>query len=66
MVFARSLYEQPLSLQGEFEAADEVSAGGVALERFGGEWVELSVVPESEVRWILRSDQQTHDEEPAT
>jgi hypothetical protein len=66
MVFARSLYEQPLSLEGELEAADEPSAARVALERFGGEWVELSVVPESEVRWILRSDQKTQDEEPAT
>jgi hypothetical protein len=63
MVFARSLYDKPLSLQGEFSTDDEGGARNMALDRFGAQWVELSLIPESEVRWVLRSDENAHDEE---
>jgi hypothetical protein len=55
LVFARSEYAAPLRLQGRIEAADLVAASEAALERFGPHWVELTLVPEASIRWVLRA-----------
>lgn len=65
MAFARSSYEEPLAYRGELEAEDPPTAQQLAFDRFGIDWVELSLVPEAAVRWILRSDKQPQGEELA-
>jgi 1,2-phenylacetyl-CoA epoxidase PaaB subunit len=51
-VFARSDYDQPVSRQGVVEAGDADAAASVARERFGDR-LEVRLVPEASVRWIV-------------
>jgi hypothetical protein len=51
-VFARREYDQPVSRQGVVEAADADVAGDQARARFG-DWLEVRLVPEPSVRWIV-------------
>jgi hypothetical protein len=51
-VFARREYDQPVSRQGVVEAQDADAAAGLARERFG-DWLEVRLVPERSVRWIV-------------
>ena len=51
-VFARSEYDQPVSRQGVVEADDADAAASLARERFGDR-LEVRLVPEASVRWIV-------------
>ena len=51
-VFARREYDQPVSRQGVIEASDAEAASASARERFG-DWLEVRLVPESSVQWIV-------------
>jgi 1,2-phenylacetyl-CoA epoxidase PaaB subunit len=53
LVFGRSEYAQPLRQQGEVEAGDDEEAGGLAIEGFGRDWVELTLLPAASIRWVL-------------
>jgi hypothetical protein len=52
-VFGRTSYPEPLAYQGTLTAAGDAAAPGAALERFGRGWVELVVIPERAIHWIL-------------
>ena len=52
-VLGRTAYPEPLEEQGTVEAADARAAAAAALERFGDRWVELVLVPERAVHWVL-------------
>ena len=52
-VLGRTTYPEPLEHQGSVEAADDGAAAAAALERFGDRWVELVLVPERAVHWVL-------------
>lgn len=56
LVFARTDYAEPLEHRGEIEAADDGEAKKLAVERFGGDWLELTLVPEREIYWVLREE----------
>ena len=51
LVFARTEYDEPLEHRGEVEAEGEEAAGKAALEKFGEEWLEMSLVPQSKIYW---------------
>jgi hypothetical protein len=53
LVFARSAFEEPLAQRGSVRGDDVEGARAAALERFGDGWVELSLIPAADVRWIL-------------
>ena len=55
-VFGRTSYPEPLEFQGTLDAADDAAAAGSALERYGREWVELVLIPERSIHWILGPD----------
>ena len=57
LVFARTEYSQPVEHQGNIQAADDEGAKKLALERFGERWLELVLVPEREVRWVMRKEE---------
>jgi 1,2-phenylacetyl-CoA epoxidase PaaB subunit len=57
-VFGRKGYPQPLEHQGTLEAADDDSARQQARQRFGDGWVELVLVREPDVHWVLRTGQE--------
>lgn len=57
MVFARTEYSEPVELQGSIQAADDEEAKKVAVERFGGEWLELVLIPERDVHWVMRKEE---------
>ncbi|HEV8372415.1 MAG TPA: hypothetical protein VGR68_04380 [Actinomycetota bacterium] len=52
-VFGRTTYPDPLEFQGTLTAADHRQAAGQALERHGRGWVELVLLPEASIHWIL-------------
>jgi 1,2-phenylacetyl-CoA epoxidase PaaB subunit len=63
-VFARREYDQPVARQGAIDAGDAGAAAALARERFG-DWLEVRLVPEDAVRWIvgpLPADQLPEDE----
>lgn len=57
LVFARTEYDEPLEHRGEVEAAGDEEASEVALEKFGDEWLEMSLVPESKIYWAEREEE---------
>lgn len=57
MVFARTEYSEPVEHQGSIQAADDEEAKKVAVERFGGEWLELVLIPERDVHWVMRKEE---------
>ncbi|AHY46950.1 Phenylacetic acid degradation B [Rubrobacter radiotolerans] len=57
LVFARTEYDEPLEHRGEVEAEGGEAAGKAALEKFGKEWLEMSLVPESKIYWAEREDE---------
>jgi hypothetical protein len=52
-VFARAEYAEPLELKGSVRAAAGRAAADLALRRFGRDWVELVLLPEREIHWVL-------------
>ena len=52
-VFGRTAYPQPLEFRGTMTAADDDAAATAALERHGRRWVELVLIPERAITWIL-------------
>jgi hypothetical protein len=54
LVFARERYEEPLELQGDFEAESDDAAKQAAPddERF----IEIQLVPDDAIRWVVRRD----------
>jgi hypothetical protein len=53
LVFARAAFEDPLSHQGEVAAPGPDAARHAALDAYGEDWVELSLIPQDAVRWTL-------------
>jgi 1,2-phenylacetyl-CoA epoxidase PaaB subunit len=56
-VFARTEYDDPLEHRGEVDAGDAEEAGKLALEEYGEEWLEMSLVPVGEVYWAQREEE---------
>ena len=56
LVFARTEYSEPVEHQGEIQAADDEEAKKLALERFGEQWLELVLVPERDIHWVIRQE----------
>lgn len=54
MVFARNEYEEPLEHRGDVEAAGNDDAAKLAKERYGQDWLEMSLVPVSKAYWAER------------
>jgi hypothetical protein len=52
-VFGRTAYQEPLEFRGMVQAADDAAAAATALARYGREWVELVVIPERSIHWVL-------------
>lgn len=56
MVFARTEYDEPLEHRGGVEAPGAEEAARLALERYGKEWLEMSLVPVGEIYWAEREE----------
>ena len=57
MVFARTEYAEPLEHRGDVEAGGADEAKDAALESFGADWLEMSLVPADEVFYAQRSEE---------
>ena len=55
-VFARTEYDEPLEHRGDVEAEDAEEAKKLALEEYGAVWLEMSLVPASQVYWAEREE----------
>ena len=56
MVFARTEYDEPLEHRGEVEASGTEEASKLALENYGQDWLEMSLVPVNEIYWAEREE----------
>lgn len=61
LVFGRREYAEPLTEQGALQAASDEAARHAALEEYRGQWVELVLIPEEKIRWVLRSGETTNE-----
>jgi hypothetical protein len=52
-VFGRTEYPEPLEFQGTVTAAGDQAAASAALDRHGRHWVELVLIPEHAIDWVL-------------
>lgn len=57
LVFARTEYDEPLEHRGDVEASGDEEASKAALEKFGEEWLEMSLVPRSKVYYAEREEE---------
>lgn len=57
VVFGRKEYAEPLRDQGSIEASNDQEASRLALDRHGRDWVELTLIPEASIRWVLRQSE---------
>lgn len=57
MVFARTDYDEPLEHRGEVDASDAEGASKLAQELYGKDWLEMSLVPVSEIHWAEREEE---------
>jgi 1,2-phenylacetyl-CoA epoxidase PaaB subunit len=63
LIFARDRYEEPLELHGSLQAADDDAAAQAATGELGdGDWIEIQLVPEEAIRWIVRPAAATSEE----
>jgi hypothetical protein len=58
LVFARTEYDEPLEHRGDVEAAIDEAAAKLALERYGKDWLEMSLVPVSKAYWAERETEE--------
>jgi 1,2-phenylacetyl-CoA epoxidase PaaB subunit len=57
LVFARTEYSEPVEHQGNIQAADDEEAKKLAVERFGEQCLELVLVPERDIHWVMRKEE---------
>ena len=56
LVFGRTDYAEPLVQHGLLEVPGRNGAEAAATARFGADWVELCLVPETACTWVLTED----------
>jgi len=61
-VFARTEYDEPLEYRGDVEAAGDEEAAKLARERYGKDWLEMSLVPVSAAYWAEKESQEGETE----
>lgn len=58
MVFARTEYDQPIEHRGDVEAGSDEEAAKVARDRYGKDWLEMSLVPVSRAYWAEKETEE--------
>ena len=58
LVFARTEYDQPVEHRGDIEAASDEEAAKLAQERYGQDWLEMSLVPVSKAYWAEKETEE--------
>lgn len=58
LVFARTEYDEPLEHRGDVEAVSDEEAAKLAQERYGKDWLEMSLVPVSKAYWAERETEE--------
>jgi len=58
LVFARTEYDQPVEHKGGVEAASDEEATKLAKERYGQDWLEMSLVPVSKAYWAEKETEE--------
>ena len=56
LVYGRTAYADPLEEVGSVEGGEDVRAA------FPGDWVELVVIPEQDLHWIVRDGKEVEGE----
>ena len=62
MVFARTEYDEPLEHRGDVEASGDDDATKRAKERYGQDWLEMSLVPMNRAYWAERETEEGESE----
>jgi hypothetical protein len=56
LVFARAAYADPLCFQGTLQAPAGKSPNQLALDAYGGDWVELALISVAEAHWAIQEE----------
>ena len=62
LVFARTEYDEPLEHRGDIEVASDEEVAKLARERYGQDWLEMSLVPVSKAYWAERETEEGEKE----
>ncbi len=54
LVFGRKVHTEPLAFEGFVEAEDDEAASRAARAGFADSWVELVLVPEADLFWVIK------------
>lgn len=60
-VFGRAAYGEPLRELGLLAAGHDEQARSESRKRYGDGLIELSLVPEDDVVWVLRCEEEEED-----
>jgi len=60
-VFGRAAYDEPLRELGLLAAGHDEQARSESLARYGEGLIELSLVPEDDVVWVLHGEEEDGD-----
>ncbi|MEY2535176.1 MAG: hypothetical protein QOF29_3086 [bacterium] len=64
LIFARDRYEEPLELHGTLEAdGDDAAAQAAPGELGDGDWIEIQLVPDAAIRWVVQPAGDANPEE---
>lgn len=58
LAFGRHEFDQPLTQVGAVFGDDAAQAVEVVARRLGEDWVELTLIPDTEVRWVITGNGQ--------
>ena len=58
LVFARTEYADPLEHRGDVEATGDEEAAKLVRERYGQDWLEMSLVPVSKAHWAEKETEE--------
>ena len=56
LVLARRAYTEALAYRGALEVAADEEPAALATGRFGSDWLELVLAPESAVHWVIEPE----------
>lgn len=61
-VFGRAAYDEPLRELGLLAAAHDEQARSESRKRYGEGLIELSLVPDDDVVWVLQGEEEAGDD----
>lgn len=63
LAFGRQQFEEPLTQVGAVVGDGPEQAGVAATQRWGSDWVELTLIPEAQISWVITGRDRDREEQ---